>query len=399
MIRKFLNSFLLAFHNIRSHFFHTLLSILGIVIGVAALVSILSLIDGLEMIAKEQITQTTSLNSIVIQSDLYDRTNGVRILKDSVPYIKYADYLELKKNLTKPNVSIYRVSIQSRAFVDRDTIGVIGYGADTIVFKGTSFKMTAGGLWRNMDEVVVNERFIEAMKEKSRDTAIGKSVEFYGKKLKVAGVFADPGMEPRIVFPVTQLTEADIARYKPDINIEAVVVEDVIALKDEISKWLKSKYNNNGAFSIFTNEARVKQSTQAFMLFRLVMGFIVGISVVVGGIGIMNVLLISITERTVEIGIRKAVGATSRDIILQFLAEAITVSIFGCFFGMILGVLMTEIAIPIITSITKLPFRAEYTVDTLLVVSSIALLLGITFGTYPAVRASNLDPVEAIRRE
>ena len=113
----------------------------------------------------------------------------------------------------------------------------------------------------------------------------------------------------------------------------------------------------------------------------------------------MNVLLISVTQRTAEIGVRKAVGATRKDIIFLFLAESITVSAFGSFVGLIVGILGTMVSIPVINAITKIPFRAAYTLDTLLIISTIAIFIGILFGTYPALRASRLDPVEAIRRE
>ncbi|MEO1654690.1 MAG: FtsX-like permease family protein, partial [Bacteroidota bacterium] len=116
-------------------------------------------------------------------------------------------------------------------------------------------------------------------------------------------------------------------------------------------------------------------------------------------IGVMNVLLISVNERTSEIGIRKAVGANKRDIIFQFLAESVTISAVGSFAGLLVGILGTMVILPIIKALTEVPFRAAYTWDTFFLISFLALLIGIIFGTYPALRASRLDPVEAIRRE
>lgn len=129
------------------------------------------------------------------------------------------------------------------------------------------------------------------------------------------------------------------------------------------------------------------------------MGMIVGISVLVGGIGVMNVLLISVTERTVEIGIRKAVGASRAHIVQQFLAESITISLVGSLVGLIIGILGTMIVVPVIKSLTAMPFAASYTWNTLIIVTIISVLVGIIFGTYPAMRAARLDPVDAIRRE
>lgn len=113
----------------------------------------------------------------------------------------------------------------------------------------------------------------------------------------------------------------------------------------------------------------------------------------------INVLFISVVYRTSEIGIGKAVDANKRTILYQFLTELITISVFGSLMGLILGVLFTMVAIPIVKALTKIPFQAEYTFNTFLVISIIAILVGIVFGTYPAIRAARLDPVEAIRKE
>jgi putative ABC transport system permease protein len=171
-------------------------------------------------------------------------------------------------------------------------------------------------------------------------------------------------------------------------------------LKNDINAWLeKHDPDAKQNFRIITNEFRIEQATKGFLLFRVIMGLIVGISVLVGGIGVMNVLLISVTERTAEIGIRKATGANRRDIMLLFLSESITVSAFGSFLGLVLGVLGTMVIIPIIKAITEVPFQAAYTWNTFLVITVLSILVGIIFGTYPAIRASRLNPVEAIRHE
>ena len=112
----------------------------------------------------------------------------------------------------------------------------------------------------------------------------------------------------------------------------------------------------------------------------------------------MNVLLISITERTSEIGIRKALGANRKDIIRLFLSESITLSVMGSVLGILLGVLITVTAIPIIQSITQAPFQAAFTLNTILIIAVISILIGIIFGTYPALKAAKLDPVVAIQR-
>jgi putative ABC transport system permease protein len=172
----------------------------------------------------------------------------------------------------------------------------------------------------------------------------------------------------------------------------------VAAVKEEVSGWLKQQFKDPSAFVISSNDMRVEQATKGFGLFRLVMGLIVGISVLVGGIGVMNVLLISVTERTVEIGIRKAVGANKRDIVWQFLSESVTISTFGSLLGLAVGILSTAVIGPVIHVITGISFPVAYTLNTFLTVVILAIVTGIVFGTYPAIRAARLDPVEAIRR-
>jgi putative ABC transport system permease protein len=135
------------------------------------------------------------------------------------------------------------------------------------------------------------------------------------------------------------------------------------------------------------------------LLFKVIMGLITGISVLVGGVGVMNVLLITVTERTREIGVRKAVGARRRDVVAQFLAEAVAVSGVGSLIGLGLGLAVVFAAAPVLRAATDVPFYAAVTPQTLAVVAAVAVAVGVVFGTYPALRAARLRPADAIRHE
>ncbi len=229
---------------------------------------------------------------------------------------------------------------------------------------------------------------------------IGKEIVFNDKSFVIKGVLSAKRESPQLYYPITLLSEHDLQATPPELIFEVEKTEDVLLLKDEMNVWLKANFKNADTdFRVLTNDYRLEQATKGFLLFRVIMGLIVGISVVVGGIGVMNVLVISVTERTAEIGLRKAAGANRRDIILLFLTESITVSAFGSVLGVIIGVLGTMLIIPIIKAITDVHFQAAYTWNTMIIISIISLLVGVIFGTYPAIRASRLDPVEAIRHE
>lgn len=404
MLRKLITSAGEAFSNIKANFFHTLLSVLGIVIGVSALVAILSLIDGMEEFAHEQISKTTTLESVIIQNDIYSTVDGVRMKKDSFAIIDYPQFVNLSKAITVPN---------TRSFIQSTQVGKVKLLSNDsirgcrIVFVSEANRPDTDlveGRWFETNDIVDKKQVAVITKNLAdnlkKDKIIGQPLEYKERVLEVVGIVNDKDNLSKVFAPISLLSAEELKNQTPTIAFLASSVELVPEIKKQSTDWLKAQYGDGADdFRVITNEMRVAQANKGFLLFRIVMGLIVGISVIVGGIGVMNVLIISVTERTKEIGVRKAVGAKRFDILVQFIAESITISAFGSFLGLILGVLGTLAIVPIIKAITEAPFQAAFTGNTLLVISIVALLVGVIFGTYPALKASKLDPVEAIRHE
>ncbi|GAB4021889.1 ABC transporter permease [Spirosoma koreense] len=407
-MKKIIGSFVTALQNIRTRFFHTVLSILGIVIGVAALVAILSLIDGMEQYAQEQITKTTTLNAILVQPNPYKSANGVQVRKEKYAYFTGDRFNQMRSSLTKPATGYlyWRQNSEIQSKASNRKLGSIVTGLTLPIHPNLTLKQGRAftqAEWQQRQPVaVINQRLAKQLVGKQPEQkAIGQQLVFNNKLLTVIGITYDKDAKLEQLFmPITLLPDSALKASPPMGVVEARYVEDVPELKTQIESWVKANLNNQSDDFIFiTNEQRVGQAAKGFLLFRIIMGLIVGISVIVGGIGVMNVLLISVTERTVEIGVRKALGAKRRDILWQFLSESITISMLGSLLGLALGLLSTMVFIPIVKALTDVPFQAAYTWNTFLLIITIAMLIGVLFGTYPAMRAARLDPVEAIRRE
>lgn len=408
MVKTILTSFSMAFGSIRSRFFHTLLSVLGIVIGVGALVAILSLIDGMEKYANEQITKTTSLKSIMLETKRYHTVNDVRIKKENPAYINFEDFQQLQNEtgLTLNNFYSNRITKKLKLESNEKEIATICYFSNEIIREPEKIK---DGRFFNKEELLekkmvstVNSNFASLIDSVNYKTVLGKNIIIDDSiSFEVIGIReADDNEPPTASFPITHLTTSQLQNIPPRLFLEAEDVNQVPEIKKSIEEWVAKRYGEKSKdIRIQDQGFRLKQANQGFLIFRIIMGMIVGLSVLVGGVGVMNVLLISVSERTSEIGIRKALGASKKTIIAQFMSESIAVSIFGSFVGVLFGMAFAMAAMPILKHFAEVPFSVTFTFQTMLLIAFISVLIGIVFGTYPAIKASRLDPVVAIQRE
>ena len=399
-----------ALANFKSNLFHTLLSVLGIVIGVAALVGILSMIDGMEQYAHTQISETTDFQVLSVFPKAYKEVNGIRVAKDSFPNFTYEHYQLLREKFDEEVLMLFAVG--SNQSIKQDTLETAArVQYTTIPYREKEAEMMYGRELEPTDEqtqqkvVVINELLaVDLLGEGDLAKGIAQTITIKETEYEIVGItkLKDDRERPMAWIPISTIGEKYWHQSKSPhpLALKAPTVEALEAIEQQMKGELTRLFpGEEEEFKFISDEFRVEQITQGFLIFRLVMGFIVGISVLVGGIGVMNVLLISVTERTKEIGLRKAMGAKKRDIIVQFLAESTTISFLGCALGLILGVLATLVFVPILRMLTEAPFQASFTLNTMLIITVVAFFIGILFGTYPAMRASKLDPVDAIRRE
>lgn len=394
-----------AVRNVKSNLLRTLLSILGIVIGVAALVVILSLIDGMEKYALDQISNTTTLETIILDVDRFEKVDGVRIEKDSVIEINTEQFLQMCKDIELKGNSYIIYRTNGKIFYeDKIAGGIVRFISR---YEGTDYELVAGSIppstefTSEMNIAIVNEHLVASLfPDKSNEDVLGKTVKYENYTLEIVAVIKAVGVDVASVFAPYQLLSTEARNSSsPTLMVKVEHVNYIPEIKDKMNQWFTANLGENNDMKIITNEFRVDQVNKGFVLFRIVMGLIVGISVVVGGIGVMNVMIISVTERIKEIGIRKAIGAKKKTILLQFLSESITISAIGSFVGLLVGIGFTLLVVPILKSIIEAPFQAAFTWNTLLIISIIAIAIGILFGTYPAMKASRLNPVDAIRHE
>ncbi|MDO8365382.1 MAG: ABC transporter permease [Saprospiraceae bacterium] len=409
MLRNTLQSFALAIQNIRGNLFHTLLSVLGIIIGVAALVATFSLIDGLEKFARDQIATQTSVNAIVVETETDKVINNLSVRKDTFQVIDYERYAKFRANAPLiTRASLHNSYNREIKILGRDSaIGAMIQciaekpPSDTILTHGQLFSPTSFSSRETV--AVVNTQLAKLIAGKEDlNAALGQSFTALGHTLRIVGVVKDKKKEspPMAYIPISLLSNQDLHRSPPSLLFEVAKTEDVPVLKAKVETWIKQEFGaQNNDFKVHSQDFWIDQTAKGFLIFRIIMGLIIGLSVVVGGVGVMNVLLISVNERTAEIGLRKAVGAKKGDIRRLFLAESITVSAFGSLVGLLLGAGFAMAAIPIIRFFADVPFNAVLTWNTFFIIASVAVIIGIIFGTYPAIKAARLDPVEALRRE
>jgi len=410
------SSLRVGFDTLRANPLRTLLSTLGIIMGVAALVSVLSLGDGMQRYARDQISRTTDLLSVSVSPSLFRTVDGQRFPRTDVVSLTRADADSVSAVVGGKGTTTMLLTGQALATTRADTTPHIAqvYGTLAAVATELPAPIAAGRFFTDADvdaeaPVAVISTPLAAQVAPRRDPAslVGDTILFQGVARAVIGVLAaSDDVRDVVAFMPLGAAKAAIAPAlvgRPvSIAIKAKQVEDVPAIRVSVESWLARQYGSTwrDRVNVSTNQARVEQAQQGMLLFKVFMGALTGISLLVGGIGIMNVLLASVIERTREIGIRKAAGAQHRHILLQFLSESVTISGVGSMIGVALG---AAAAFAVTAIMRKMAAGAQiyagFSLSTFLIAVFASVFVGLTFGLYPALRAARLSPIDAIHHE
>ncbi len=392
----------------------TTLSAVGVIIGVAALVAAFSITDGVDLWARALIARESSVQDVVITPRTSAVVAGHTVPLRGYPVFTVEDAERAKREV--PGISQYALTLTGSAdvgFMNRRETALLTLSTASLadfttitVLAGRFF--SPGEVAHSAPVVVLGHRLAEQLAG-GRDALwlIGRSVKVGGRKMEVVGVLAPPdvGPEPDLTAfaPIRggeSLLQATGEARLPALRLKANSIEAVDSLRSQVVNWLAEQYGSGvDKLSVEVGAQRLENTRQAMLLTKLLLGLLAGLILAVGGIGIMNVLLAAVAERTREIGIRKAVGARRADIQTQFLVESVTVTGAGSAIGFVVGIILAHAGTAVFRMWTHAPIYPVMHISTGLFAAGSAILVGLVFGTYPARLAAELAPVEAIARE
>ena len=401
-----------ALDALRGSILRTALSTLGVVMGAGSLAAVLSLADGGERLARQQV-EREGLQMIQLRPQTDRVVDGLRVPIDRYPTFGVADALALAAAVDAASGVVLTMegngSVETSGQRDR-LARIVGQfelrptvTADQPVAEGRP--LSEAETHQGAPVAVINGRLADALRATgSAGGRVGESVTVGGMALRVVGVRA-PIPNERFFAVVVPFAVAERAIHAgtasaPALAVQAPDVDHVQVERAAIERFATGRAAWQGRYTITAYGLdRLQQVAQGMRVFRMLMGAFTGISLFVGGIGIANVLLSSILERTREIGVRKAAGARRRDIFLQFLVESSTISVLGAAAGAALGVAGAFAVTAVIRLRTQAPLYAAVTWQTLAITALSAIVVGLVAGIYPALRASRLTVIDAIQRE
>lgn len=399
-----------------THKLRSMLTMLGMIFGVGAVVAMLAITEGAQAQMMSYI-DALGVNNIIIESKEAVDRNELIARRATSPGLTFRDYRAILENIPSIDVSTPRKRFKPLKILPKVTTDVpLLVGVQPSYARIASLKMSEGRFFSEEDErqsmqvCVLGETAKVALF--GYESAVGKTVKINDVWLQVIGVLAqqasaDSDIEGLEVSSANNLVLAPLntvmRRFEDNMSwlkdeIDGVYIRmrtdaDSIQTAGAIRTILASTHKDAGDFSVTVPASLLEQRRRTQFIFKVVMICIASISLLVGGIGIMNIMLATVLERTREIGIRRAIGARQGDIIRQFLTEATLISILGGVIGIAFGFALSTIIA------SAAGWSTVITGASIIVSFGVSVGIGLLFGSYPAMQAARLDPIEAIRYE
>jgi len=388
--------------------FRAILTMLGIIIGVGSVIAMLSIGESSKQSIRDEMSDMGT-NMIMVMPG-QQRRGGVMMGNENTKSLTLKDIEALKKDAKYITEVSPQVSTSGQAVSGNNNWPTSIYGVDASYLDIRKYELEDGRVFTEKEinslakVCLVGQTVVENIFPNGVDP-VGRTIRFGGIPLKVIGVLKEKGengmgmdQDDLILAPYTSVQRRMLAiTHIQSIYASAVSEEMSDAAIEEIETILRQQHKlNEGAdddFEVRSQAEMVEMVSSVTDMLTLLLGAVAGISLLVGGIGIMNIMFVSVTERTKEIGLRMSVGGRGFDILLQFLIEAVLLSILGGIIGIIFGSALSYLA----STLLSMPF----VIDTQAVGLSflVCSVIGIFFGWYPARKAANLDPIDAIRHE
>jgi len=381
----------MALHQLIKNRMRTVLTIIGITIGVASMITVISVSNGGQAMINDELLKFGTNRIWLLPSDLQgpesmldmrdvEMLKGVSGIKDIAPSVYEKAYLsydggKIVSDVVGTNEALFRIE---------HTNYIEGMG------------LTKNDIDYSRRRVVLSRDAKEKLFGNSK--ALGQKVSINGQKFTVAGVEDDNQsiyasfFSGKCYIPVTTFKELFGKKYFNEISITALSTEALNGVIKASTSMLLNRYGD-GSLKIINLTQEIENAKNILDIFTIVVGAVAGVALLVGGIGIMNIMLVTVKERTREIGIRKALGAGEHHILGQFLAEALFYAVLGGLLGVGIGALTTKLSSSIIGVKSEISMSAAF----LSVLFSATV--GILFGLIPAYKASKLNPVDALRHE
>ena len=401
------NLFRIAWRAILLNKTRTLLTMLGIIIGVGSVITMLAIGEGSKKSIKENISKMgTNMLNIRPGAGMF---GGVRNNTD-MQSLKMTDYLALRNEATLLKYITPVVSGNGQAIVGANNWPTSIYGVNTEYLPIREWAVEEGAMFGqdeidNLSKVTVIGRTIQKNLFPEGDSPIGQTIRFKNIPFKIIGILAAKGesnfgqdQDDIIIAPYTTVQKRVLAQTYLQSIVASVITEDqaenaVNQVKTILERTHNIAPDEENNFNVFSQQELISTFSSTSEMLTILLVAIASISLIVGGIGIMNIMYVSVKERTKEIGLRMAIGAKGKDILAQFLIESVLISITGGVVGVVIGLLATYVVN------TFIGWPVSITFYSIVLSFLVCTITGVFFGWYPARKASDLEPITALRYE